>query len=88
MANRVKVFQTANTSLNFETLPPNLDQLVDIDSTQTVSNKTFVGGSFASLQAQVNGIMKCILMGALGPGGAVGVCPSLVQYLPAAYSQF
>jgi hypothetical protein len=50
-----KVFQTANTSNLFATLPTNLDQLVDIDSVQTMVNKSFTGPTAFTGEIEVAG---------------------------------
>lgn len=81
MARRAKVFTTANRSQKFEDLPSLLDQLVDIDSVQTVSNKTLVGGNFGDLQTNFYRLMKAVMLGQISIGGMIAVSPGLAPYV-------
>src|ERR1700682_2868808 len=88
MALRMKVFVTANKSTVFDDVP-SLDGVVDIDSVQTVSNKTLVNttitiGTSASTVTLENLsryfylLLKASILGCnIGAAPLVGVAPAL-----------
>ena len=83
---RVKAYNTAHVDpQNFETVP-SLDGLVDIDSVQTVSNKTFVNCTFSGADPSRLGLLmwKALFLGQFSGPGMLAVSPGLASFLQAA----
>lgn len=80
---RVKVFNTAHVDpQNFETVP-SLDGFVDIDSVQTVSNKTFVNCTIDGIDPSRLGLLllRASILGQFTFGGQIAVSPGLLGYV-------
>ena len=83
---RVKVLNTAHVDpMNFAPVP-SLDGFVDIDSVQTVSNKTFVNCTIDAIDPSRLSLLlfKASILGQFTFTGQLAVSPGLVNFISTA----